>query len=527
MGGLSSLEGRVEVFYGGSWGTVCDDSWDINDANVVCRSLGFRNATEALIGGVFGAGSGQILLDDMECKGTESSLALCAFKGWGISDCQHTEDAGVRCHTNMDLDNSNVYSLDSSSDLPELLGRLFESQQGCDFNITARSSNEEASSHTICVHKLVLSLSTEASFLIPTLDSDSFTMEVTSECKPFIFDFIRYLYTRTIGVTLASAQCLHKLASEYNVRALQQYAGQLFSQLLPEDPTFKSQVSFYEYAVLSGDIQLQETCLQYMAWNCEAFITSPMWTRVSSQTMEALLSRSDLVIPDEAFLLDALEHWILENRKEGTSNTSSEAALLQQIRFPMMQPEKLFDLQFTSAVYKSLGDVYLAGMLQGFQFHSLSFNKLMQHWQGMREDYVPRIYTTSPWSYVKVGGYDYTWSRSFQTPVHNSVFLQQGNTMSWTVKVYQTTQSCRNSGYSCDTAPAVSLSPSYVPSQQNYTIGYHNSVLLVCNSGYISHVQEFKNNLATLPTNGTLGQTYPCASDFSSYRFVVRPQYSP
>ena len=97
VGGSWNGEGRVEILYSGSWGTVCDDIWNMNNARVVCRQLGYSDAVSALNDAHFGAGSGQIWLDNVNCAGSEDSIENCPHNGWGSHNCGHHEDASVIC----------------------------------------------------------------------------------------------------------------------------------------------------------------------------------------------------------------------------------------------------------------------------------------------------------------------------------------------------------------------------------------------------------------------------------------------
>ena len=97
INGTTIYEGRVEVYYAGEWGTVCDDGWRRNAAQVVCSELGFGSAISVRYNAYYGEGNGQIWLDDVICVGNESTIGSCLHSGWGVHNCDHDDDVGIKC----------------------------------------------------------------------------------------------------------------------------------------------------------------------------------------------------------------------------------------------------------------------------------------------------------------------------------------------------------------------------------------------------------------------------------------------
>lgn len=97
--GAEADRGRLEIYHGGMWGTVCDDYFTAVDANVACFQLGFGyNGIPLGVGDSYGDGMGPIWLDDVDCTGTETQLAQCGNLGWGVHNCAHSEDVAIRCY---------------------------------------------------------------------------------------------------------------------------------------------------------------------------------------------------------------------------------------------------------------------------------------------------------------------------------------------------------------------------------------------------------------------------------------------
>ena len=94
-GDIYSSEGLVEVYYNKTWGGICDQQWNKQDADVVCRELGFRNAI--LIYSSPANEGDTMWINNLQCSGDEMSLVLCVHDGWKKQSCPSGRHAGVVC----------------------------------------------------------------------------------------------------------------------------------------------------------------------------------------------------------------------------------------------------------------------------------------------------------------------------------------------------------------------------------------------------------------------------------------------
>lgn len=93
-GGEGSCSGRLEVYHNATWGSVCDDQWNIRNAQVVCRQLGCGSALSADRNVSSGPGEGTIWLNRVKCRGDEIHLWDCHHSLKKHTDCS---PAGVTC----------------------------------------------------------------------------------------------------------------------------------------------------------------------------------------------------------------------------------------------------------------------------------------------------------------------------------------------------------------------------------------------------------------------------------------------
>ena len=178
MGGTTPNKGRVEVYRNGFWGTICKDGWNMPDASVVCRMLGYTGAWTAGCCSEYPGGTGPIWLSDLSCTGEEKSLTECGHSGWGINNCDHGKDVEVICHSPTTVKPSGLSSAVTKSTIQPSQGLLPSGTAAT--TATAVSSVLRPTVKSTTIHRMLPSLS--SSTITPNVSSLSslFTAVVPS-----------------------------------------------------------------------------------------------------------------------------------------------------------------------------------------------------------------------------------------------------------------------------------------------------------------------------------------------------------
>ena len=108
-GGFYPHEGRIGFQHKNQWGVICEDTWDLRDADVICRQLGFEKGASNLAAGLEvvdrdGRRQPTVIMTDIECSGNELTIDECKFNLVKPGKCLHSAvNAGVFCVPGMSM----------------------------------------------------------------------------------------------------------------------------------------------------------------------------------------------------------------------------------------------------------------------------------------------------------------------------------------------------------------------------------------------------------------------------------------
>ncbi|XP_069809130.1 BTB/POZ domain-containing protein 17 [Dendropsophus ebraccatus] len=281
--------------------------------------------------------------------------------------------------------------INHSSMVIQRLQELLQNGNASDSTLRIRTSNSDEVK-VIHTHQLLLTLQSDV-FEGLLGNKSAVTLQEPPECAILFEKFIRYFYCGEITLQLNQAIPLHRLASKYRVSALQKGVTDYMKTHLASESSQGHVVSWYHYAVGTGDETLQESCLKFLAWNLSTVMSSNEWVTVSDDLMISLLQRSDLVLQSELELFAAVEEWVNRNNP----NVSIIEKVLRSIRYPMIPPSQLFQIQKQSALLMSHQHFVQDLLFQAFQFHSASPLHLAKYFEVNCSMFIPRNYLSSSW----------------------------------------------------------------------------------------------------------------------------------
>ena len=214
----------------------------------------------------------------------------------------------------------------------------------------------------------------------------------TQECQLVFDKFLRYLYTAEVSISTSSAVGILCLADKYDVDSLKQLCVGYMSEN-SRSPKVKNALNWYPWAKALHFGELIKQCTRTIAWNFLEIITSSEWTSMDLEFLYDMLLSSELVIPNEYAIWQALSKWLLhESHLEQLKDNA--AKLLPLVRFPQMIVSQLYEIEqgelATNAQTKDLLHELLS---KAYRFRALCPSQVDLSISFSEPFYVPRDYT--------------------------------------------------------------------------------------------------------------------------------------
>ncbi|XP_048466890.1 BTB/POZ domain-containing protein 17 isoform X1 [Rhincodon typus] len=293
----------------------------------------------------------------------------------------------------IDLNENSMATINHSSMLINHLQDLLFNSNSSDIMLKVYTGNSDEVKVFHTHHLLLILQSDVFEDLLLNHTVTTLILQESAECAALFETLLRYLYCGKITILLNQVVPLHKLASKYHVTALQQGIIEYMSQQLASASPRGHVVSWYHYSLRIGDKNLQERCMRFLAWNMSTVIHSKEWQTISDDLMISLLQRSDLVVENELEIYYGVEEWIKKNQPD----ILVAETVLKLIRYIMISPQSLFQIQKQSSVmnehYSSIHNLFFLA----FQFHSTSPLVFAKYFNVNCSLFIPRNYLSSSW----------------------------------------------------------------------------------------------------------------------------------
>ncbi|KAK2184582.1 hypothetical protein NP493_260g04000 [Ridgeia piscesae] len=222
-------------------------------------------------------------------------------------------------------------------------------------------------------------------------------LQEPDDCVAVFGDFIRYIYSGKVLLTIDTVLGLLVLADKYNVSDLKQCCVTYMNNHLVSTPCDNKAVQWFQYANACVCEPLQQSCVDYIVLNMDTVTQSPDWVCLETEHLEMFLQRSDLVIHSEHTLLMAVIDWLRAKHRVHKLRENL-SRILPYVRFPMILPEHLSKFE-ESGFGKEHSDIFAPYLLVAYRYHALSIRGCKDHaWEVPLTQFRYRNYTDENYS---------------------------------------------------------------------------------------------------------------------------------